>query len=169
MSKKQPEIDIKSTKKQHFLLKLGWAICILHVVFVALFYADLPDEIAIHFNLKGVADGFGHKSTIWLLPILGLIIYYGLYLVTTKVKPHLMNYPVKVTEENAEKLYAMSLQMMILLNILMALLFLILSIESIGGAIGWFAINLSWLTIAFLAMSLLLPFYFVYKMYTIKH
>ncbi len=168
MTHNQPKIEVKPSKNQLFLLKLGWFICILHIAFVGFFYTDLPEEIAIHYNAKGVADGFGHKSTIWMLPIIGLAMYAGLFLITTKVKPHLFNYPVKVTEANAEKLYTMSFQLIILLNIIITLLFLILSIEMIGGSMGWFDLNLGWITIAFIATTLLLPFYYIYKMSTIK-
>lgn len=168
MFKNQPQIEVKPTKFDLNLIKLGWLICILHVVFVAMFYIDLPEEIAIHFNLKGKADGFGHKSTIWILPVLGFAMYYALFLVSTKVKPHLFNYPVEVTKNNAVELYSMSIKMMILLNVIIAFLFFILSIETIGGAKGWFDINLGWLTLAFMTLSLLIPFYFVLKMFKVK-
>ncbi len=36
-------------------------------IFLMAFYSGLPDEIAVHFNSEGVADGFGNKS---ILPIL---------------------------------------------------------------------------------------------------
>lgn len=40
----------------------------------AFYYTSLPEEIPIHFNLKGEADNFADRSTIWFLPIFGLLL-----------------------------------------------------------------------------------------------
>ncbi|WP_432410813.1 DUF1648 domain-containing protein [Rasiella sp. SM2506] len=49
------------------------ALLVVSFLFPALYYAQLPEEIPIHFNAIGEADGFGKKSTIWLLPILNVV------------------------------------------------------------------------------------------------
>ena len=40
--------------------------------YLAAIYGDLPDTIPIHWNWRGVADGFGPKWLLWLGPALGV-------------------------------------------------------------------------------------------------
>lgn len=164
MFKNQPKIDVKPSPKDIKLIRLGWLIVITNLAFVAFYFLSLPEQIPIHFNLKGKADGFGSKSTLWVLPLISLAIYYGMYLVATKVKPHLMNYPVTVTEKNAPKLYAMSITMLVILNLLIAVLFLVLSLEIIGISLKWFKPTLGSIILGFVVFITLLPFYFIYRM-----
>lgn len=56
-----------------YLALLGVFVCLLQLAE----YADLPDQVPRHFNHVGVADGWGHKSVLFLLPILG-VFQYGL-------------------------------------------------------------------------------------------
>lgn len=44
-------------------------------VTVALCYGSLPARVPIHFGFKGEPDGWGARPMIWLLPVIGLIIY----------------------------------------------------------------------------------------------
>lgn len=58
-------------QKQSFIQNL---ICLVSILFsfgyLLLIYKGLPDIIPIHFDLNGVADNFGNKAMLWLLPIL---------------------------------------------------------------------------------------------------
>ncbi len=45
--------------------------------YAAYVYPSLPDTIAIHFNIKGEADGFGGKDSIFLVP--GIMAATGLF------------------------------------------------------------------------------------------
>ena len=42
---------------------------------VADFYARLPERIATHFNEAGVANGFGARSTLWVLVGIAVLLY----------------------------------------------------------------------------------------------
>ncbi len=50
---------------------LMWYIVAAPFVYLAIIYGDLPEQIPIHYNLKGEVDGWGHKRTLWVLPIVG--------------------------------------------------------------------------------------------------
>lgn len=51
------------------LLVLFWAAC-------ASFYPVLPDQVATHWNIKGEADDYSHKSVVaFIMPLLPLLIY----------------------------------------------------------------------------------------------
>lgn len=133
---------------------------------MGIFYFGLPDEIPTHFNLKGDADGFGPKNTIWALPILTAIMYYGMTLVGTKIKPWKMKYPIKVTEKNAPRLYRMNLRMLVNLNLGISLVLFPISLEIIFAEIyinsGLSPIIATTIIAIFIT---LLPFYYIFKMY----
>lgn len=167
MFRKQPKIEVKPTKTDRLVMRVGWALVALHFILVVVFYADLPDTIATHFNLKGVADGFGHKKDLWALPILTLFFYYGLWLLTTRMKPWNYNYPTKVTEVNAPALYALSIQMMVWLNIGILLTFLAISVHSILLAKEIHIHFMGWLPMVLVAGITLYPFLVIYQMFQI--
>lgn len=62
-------------------------------------YGEIPEIIPRHFSFSGEPDAYGAKALLWLLPIIATFIYTALTYVA-KI-PHLYNYPVKITAENA--------------------------------------------------------------------
>lgn len=81
----------------------------------------LPDIIPVHFDFKGNPDGYGDKATLIFLPILTTILYAGLTVINRY--PHIFNYPVKITEENALKHYTNATRMIRLLKLIIILMF----------------------------------------------
>ena len=45
------------------------------IAVVADFYSRLPERIATHFNGEGVANGFGARSTLWVLVGIAVLLY----------------------------------------------------------------------------------------------
>lgn len=167
MFRKQPKIDIKPSEKDKKLVIIGWLCVFINFVIVLLFYFDLPETIPIHFNFKGEPDGYGNKSYIWSLPILNLVLYLGLNLVATKLKPWQYNYPVTVTNENAPTLYSMGIQMIIWLNLGIAILFTFLSLHTLLLAKGIIVPNLGWVIPVLTAVITITPFLYIIKMFKI--
>lgn len=86
-------------------------------------YKTLPQKIPVHFDLDGKADNFGNKRYIFLMPVLGMLLYL-VFMCITKY-PESSNFPVEITESNQE---AQFLIMMIFLKwILMLVLFIFLN------------------------------------------
>jgi len=77
-------------------------------------WSTLPARIASHFNGAGLPDGYGDRSTILLVPIIGGALY--LLLTVISYFPNTFNYPVKVTDENRPRLAAISVVMLACLN-----------------------------------------------------
>lgn len=165
MFKNQPKIEIKPSSRDRNLLLLGWILVALNLLLVFSFYNDLPDTIAIHFNLKGEADGYGNKNTIWMLPILNIVLYYGMTVIITKVKPWYYNYPTKVTPQNAPKLYASAISMMVWVNVSIAILFLLISVHVILIAKNVTTINLGWLILPMVLLLTVAPLITTIKMF----
>ncbi|MEG4503201.1 DUF1648 domain-containing protein [Microcoleus sp. F6_B4] len=83
------------------------AIALLLAVLLAVkFWAVLPDRIPIHFNYRGLADAWGDKVTIWIVPAVAAILFAVLTAVSRY--PHTFNYPVPITSENARRQYLLA-------------------------------------------------------------
>ncbi|MEL0275320.1 MAG: DUF1648 domain-containing protein [Flavobacteriaceae bacterium] len=52
-----------------FLLVLMWGFTLIH-------FKDLPEEIPIHYNAKGVPDGFDTRIHIWGLPLIATLLFF---------------------------------------------------------------------------------------------
>jgi len=126
---------------QHIDIVIDLASIALLLIMWGLFirvYGDLPEEVPTHFSASGQVDGYGSKASLWFLPGLATFIYIGIFLLNRY--PHLHNYMVNITEENAFKQYQFSTRMLRIVNFLCVLMFayilyrLIATIE--GNAIG---------------------------------
>ncbi len=78
MEQAHSKLSMDSTDK---LIEGIGILAILCLIGLPLFYyGSLPDTIPTHYGADGKADGFGDKSAIWLLPIVGVITYIGIIL-----------------------------------------------------------------------------------------
>lgn len=80
---------------------------------VPFLWQELPERIPVHFGFSGEPDGWGAKGTLLILPVVGLILYASLMLLA-KV-PHVYNYPVPITPENAEAQYRLGRKQILIL------------------------------------------------------
>ncbi|MBB5832441.1 DUF1648 domain-containing protein [Brachybacterium aquaticum] len=66
-------------------------------------YPGLSDIVATHFDASGHPDSFGPRWSILVLG--GLMLVLSLGIVALSSRPRLFNYPVRITEENAQAVY----------------------------------------------------------------
>ncbi len=120
------------------LLNLGAAIALLTAfVVLGLYYGSLPKIIPIHFNAQGLADGFGNKSTLWVVPVLALLICLGLIQLNRKLP--------KMKPNIHKKEYLLITRINSVLSMLVGLSFSYITIRSVfiategsGGLGSWF-------------------------------
>lgn len=130
------------------LLILMWSYCILS-------FSKLPETIATHFNGSGEPDGFGNKHSIWIIPIIGTVTYIGLFIVNKY--PHIHNYMVNITEENALKNYRFSTRVLRIVNFLCAILMAYITYMIVESAFGK-QFNLgTWFVPVVVGVSIILP------------
>ncbi|NBC08815.1 MAG: DUF1648 domain-containing protein [Bacteroidetes bacterium] len=87
-----------------FLLDIANVIVLLILFFVAVYYyGQLPEEVPIRFDAKGTPIAHRSKATLFVFPLLALVISVILFLI--RRQPGMMNYPVEVTDENEAALY----------------------------------------------------------------
>ncbi len=159
MSEKQPKIVVEPTTTDRRLLVIGWSIVVLSALVLGYFYHSIPDTIATHFDHKSRADDFSHKSALWGIVVFNAISYLGLYLLATKVKPWNFNYPIRVSSENAPKVYALGIRMIVVLNLALAGLLSLLLFRMMYTAISGTQ-TLSWFLPVFSTVLLGIILYF---------
>lgn len=128
----QPKIALEMGPADWLLEGVAGTGLVLVLILPAVYYAELPDTIPTHFNARGEADGFGSKATLWLMPGLGLILYLMMTILARY--PHIFNYTVQITPENAERQYRMATRLVRLLKVFVMSLFAYLAWGSIQVA-----------------------------------
>jgi uncharacterized membrane protein len=109
--------------QRNILIEILSAInLIILIILPCWYFAELPDTIPIHYGADGKADGYGTKYTIFLLPLIGTVIFIGLTILNRY--PHLFNYPHTITADNKEKSYRTAQAMISTLKLLITLIFL---------------------------------------------
>lgn len=116
MFEKRPKITIPQNSTDLWIDRFSFLLFFIIWLSVFVYYPDLPDEIPTHFNGRGQADAFGSKQSIWVLMGVFSSIFIGIYILNKY--PHLHNYTVKITEENALKNYRFSTRVLRVVNFL---------------------------------------------------
>lgn len=82
---------------------VSWIVTMISSALLMTSYPQMPQEVPVHFNAMGQPDEYGNK-----IAVLGLacgIILVQLVIYWASKKPQVMDYPAKVTDENAQRLY----------------------------------------------------------------
>ena len=132
MKIKKPRIKLALTDFDRLLERFGLLEVLFLWVYVMVIYKSLPQSIPSHFNFSGKIDSYGDKSLLFILPGIMAILYTGLSILNNY--PHIFNYPVAVTNENAEKLYTLATSLIRWLKCIIALLFIFLTVQIVEGA-----------------------------------
>jgi uncharacterized membrane protein len=120
----RPRLVITPKRLDTLLDYAAFILLVLMWILVIWNYSSLPSIIPIHFNLKGEVDGYGNKMTLFILPTLTSIITTSLYFLN-KV-PHLFNYWVEITAQNAETEYRKATRLLRWVNTVSTLLMLVI-------------------------------------------
>lgn len=110
----RPIINVPKEPLDWFLEGVAWIAVLAMFAYPFYHYGSLPDKIPTHFGPNGQPDAYGAKRSIWALPIISLITF--LIFIVLNRKPHIFNYPTKITEENALTQYQAATRLMRLLN-----------------------------------------------------
>lgn len=139
----RPVLNIQMTPLQQLMIVGGAIGVIVCFGIVAKYWPDLPHTIPTHFNGLGKPDGWGGKSSLMGLPIIGLLIY-AMMIILSRF-PQIYNFPVAITEENAPAQYQMARTLVIWLGAYIPWMFAYLVWMSVQSAVhkaeglgGWF-------------------------------
>jgi uncharacterized membrane protein len=104
-------------------------------LFVSIHYSALPETIPSHFNSFGTPDGYGSKTSIIALPLIGVVLFFLLSFIN-KLPRKFINYPYKITLENEERQHKNTIMMLAFLRTLLTLMFSYLTYYSIQTGLG---------------------------------
>ncbi|MEH7109958.1 DUF1648 domain-containing protein [Bacillus sp. JJ1764] len=132
--KQRPILTISMTSSEKVIKVFSILLIVGQFIYLFYLYKGLPDKVPVHFNAMGKADGWGGKGSIWTIPIIESLLFITLSFVERY--PHVYNYPVRITEENAPRLYFEARRMMVILNFEIVLLLSLITWESVQVAKG---------------------------------
>lgn len=158
------DVNLPPSYTVRILNRLLLFIIIGNIIYIFVSFPSLPDEIPIHFNLAGEADNWGNKAIILIFPLLFKVVFLLLYFLAKD--PSTYNYPVKVTEENAESLFVLARQMLTVMNFQVGVIMLFLTFYMIQTAKG---VELpGFLLIVLITIVLGTTIYYLIKMLKLK-
>lgn len=129
--------------------------------YVSIQFAKLPAEIPAHYNFEGEVTRIGSKVELWILPIIVTVLVVPISFLCKF--PHTFNYPLKITEENVEKVYTDGRLMMASMNLLIVALFFVLVIKVIHDTRNPNNQMSSWWTNILLIGIFIDLFYFIFR------
>lgn len=109
------------------------AICLIYmIVQLIIEYPSLGQSVPTHFGTGGSPDAWGDKSSLLIIPIVSIVLYSGLTILNKY--PHIFNYPVAITDNNASKQYQYAKSLLSTLKFTTTGLFLYIQLQTISVA-----------------------------------
>lgn len=102
------------------------------VIYSKVMWSKIPSIVPTHFNSLGQVNGYGSKDTLLILPIISIVFFVAINLLAKF--PHVFNYTIKITEENAKRQYRNARLLLRVLLAEISILFLYIQWSSIKGA-----------------------------------
>ena len=101
---------------------------------VADFYSRLPERIATHFNGEGLANGFGARSTLWLLVGIAFLFYAALS--TISFLPRVVSLKRPLAPEREKMVLAESMAMVGWIKVELCWMFAYLCLAMVRNGMG---------------------------------
>ncbi|MEW8956527.1 DUF1648 domain-containing protein [Clostridium sp.] len=108
-------MKLKYGKFQILLEIIGIMVLLAFFIFIITSWGDIPERIPGHYNGLGEIDRWVSKSQILVPPIIGLLMYLGLTIIT--FFPKIWNVPSGKKEENKNAIYQCAKTMIIVLKV----------------------------------------------------
>jgi uncharacterized membrane protein len=130
----RPKLKVPLSIGDKVIESLSWLALIGLWALVIFNYQQLPDEIPIHFNAVGEADGYGGKGSILALPIIATVLFAGLSVLNQY--PHVFNYPTSLSEDNALRQYTIATRLIRFLKLALVVIFGLIVYKTIHSLQG---------------------------------
>jgi uncharacterized membrane protein len=125
---------LPSSPIENVLDALG-AVLVLATILIPVFtYGSLPDRIPTHFGISGVPNGWGGRQLVFLFPAISVVVFAGL---TAAIRfPRFINFPFRITQENAVRQFRLIRLFLAVLKTLTAALFMWIEFMTVQVATG---------------------------------
>ena len=155
LNNNRPRIEVPFESIDIVMESISIVLILLMWLYLLTEYPNLPDTVASHFNIKGEPDGYNSKTFILILPSIATFMYFGLFLLNKY--PHIHNYMVNITPDNALKNYRFSTRIVRIVNMLSMIMLAYITYHIIVSA-KWKALTMSnWFFPIVIGVSIILP------------
>jgi uncharacterized membrane protein len=131
----RPKIKVERKLFDVIVDRKNWALLIAFWIYILFSFNSLPESIPTHYNFKGEIDTYGSKKMLWMLPIIATIITVGFHFLVKA--PHIFNYIVSITEQNAKTQYQLANRMLRVLRLFITVIFFSLSFTTTTLNVFW--------------------------------
>ncbi len=151
-------------KTYYRVIELLSLVCLIGAFYPLLYLKELGETslIPIHYNFQGQVDAWGNRSSLWLQPILALVVYFVLSMLVRY--PERLNYPIKVTQENENVLYKLMVNMLRHIKLTCLILFAYGSNLSFGIAIGKYDYKNHYIILVLIGLMFIITIFYVLQM-----
>ena len=132
--KNMPKIKIRRKTFDWVIEVIAFVFLAFLIILPLIYYSHLPERIPVHFNGAGQPDGYGGRVTLWILPATSLFLY--LLMTILESFPHIYNFPVEITADNAVTQYTLATRLIRILKTVILIIFSFLSYKTITTATG---------------------------------
>lgn len=158
---KRPVIIIHPSQLDKTIELISKILLLIMWILAVFTFINMPAIVPVHFGASGKPDDYGSKATLWILPLLGTIIYFGLTWLNQY--PQIFNYPTKITEANAGQQYMMATRMLRFLKAGILLIFTFIILFTYLTATGYANGLSNWFLPLMLVIILSPTSYFIAK------
>ena len=120
---------LKFTRFQKWIELLAIAVLFILFAFLVSNWSSIPARIPSHYDASGLIDGWGSKNSLLLLPLVCLVMYALLTVVS--FFPKTWNVPVKLTDENRLRVYTVTRSLLCVLKAVLLLNFTFIEISMV--------------------------------------
>jgi uncharacterized membrane protein len=102
-----------------FLKRIVWLVTAVPAVYLLLVWKKIPDQVALHFDLSGKADRFGHKKELLVTVLVLTAVSIFIYLLLTNI---FRIDPKKYAAENKMRLQRLAFGVMVFITALLCMI-----------------------------------------------
>lgn len=124
MRPNQPRIQLERTGTDALLDGLAIAGWMSGLAVVLASWSDLPERLPMHFDMAGQPNRWGPRGELFVLPTISFVLLVSMAALSRF--PHIYNYLVVITEQNAPRQYRLAVRLIQSLNILLQALFAVI-------------------------------------------
>ncbi len=134
MKNNRPKLKLKLSKADKILELGGWlALTYLWGTAIANFNS-LPQIIPTHYDGLGKVNNYGNRGFIFMLPIIGTIIFTVMTLLNKS--PHIFSYSSIITTDNAKPQYTNATRVLRYIKLLVLVMFCFIVYKTVQTATG---------------------------------
>ncbi|WP_223151117.1 DUF1648 domain-containing protein [Flavobacterium sp. GP15] len=123
------KIKLELTKVDMASEIISWVLIISIWILTITNYLNFPDIIATHYNDAVNADELVEKWIIFTLPLVMTVLFVGMSILNKF--PHIYNYPINITKENAFTQYTNATRLIRYLKLIVVVVFGLIVLKAI--------------------------------------